>query len=71
MPGDFPLLRAKAPESDDYASIFKANLELTQLFGNAHDILYSNRGRELKLILAGDYVNYSCFIDNARYANTL
>ena len=56
--GDFPSLRAKAPESDDYASIFKANLELTQLFSNAHDILYSNRGRELKLILAGDYVKY-------------
>jgi hypothetical protein len=58
QPGDFPSLSAKAPNKEDYASIFKANLELTQLFGNAHDILYSNRGRELKLILAGDYVKY-------------
>ena len=58
QPGDFPSLRAKSPESDDYANIFKANLELTQLFSNAHDILYSNRGRELKLVLAGDYVKY-------------
>ena len=58
QPGDFPSLRAKSPENDDYAKIFNANLELTQLFSNAHDILYSNRGRELKLILAGDYVKY-------------
>ena len=58
QPGDFPSLRPGAPENDDYAMIFKANLELTQLFSNAHDILYSNRGRELKLILAGDYVKY-------------
>ena len=55
---DFPGLHARNPEMDDYASIFKANLELTQLFSNAHDVLYSNRAREMKLILAGDYVKY-------------
>ena len=55
---DFPGLSPKNPEMDDYASIFKANLELTQLFSNAHDVLYSNRAREMKLILAGDYVKY-------------
>lgn len=55
---DFPSLGPALPGADDYAIIFKANLELTQIFGNAHDVLYSNRGREMKLILAGDYVKY-------------
>ncbi len=55
---DFPGLQPSAAGADDYAMIFKANLELTQLFSNAHDVLYSNRAREMKLILAGDYVKY-------------
>ena len=58
QPSDFPTLNPITPGGDDYATIFKANLELTQLFGNVHDVLYSNRGREMKLILVGDYVKY-------------
>lgn len=36
----------------------QANLELTQLFSNAHDILYSRRGRAWKVMIEGDYIKY-------------
>jgi len=55
---DFPSLQPASRKDDDYATIFQANLELTQLFSNAHDILYSRKGRGWKLMLEGDYVKY-------------
>jgi hypothetical protein len=40
-------------------------LELTQLFGNVHDILYSGMGSSVKMMLVGNYVKY---IDDFRAA---
>jgi hypothetical protein len=55
---DFPSLQPTSHNDDDYATILQANLELTQIFSNAHDILYSRKGRGWKLMLEGDYVKY-------------
>lgn len=55
---DFPSLQPASDMDDDYATIFQANLELTQLFSNAHDILYSRKGPGWTLMLQGDYVKY-------------
>jgi len=54
---DFPSLQAR-PNQEDYASIFQATIELTQLLHNSHDILYSSRARTLGMSLAGDYSRY-------------
>lgn len=53
-------------DGDDYATIIQANLEMTQLFSNAHDILYSRKGRGWKLMIEGDYIKYI-----ARISSTL
>lgn len=55
---DFPSLQPAYSGDEDYATIFQANLELTQLFSNAHDILYSRKGRGWKLMIEGDYIKY-------------
>jgi hypothetical protein len=44
--------------SDDLSLLFQAHLELTQLFGNAHDILYSSTSHREQLYLGGEYVRY-------------
>jgi hypothetical protein len=44
--------------SDDLSLLFQAHLELTQLFGNAHDILYSSTSHREHLYLGGEYVRY-------------
>jgi hypothetical protein len=33
-------------------------VELTTLFGNAHDILFASKSRTVELITRGDYVKY-------------
>lgn len=55
---DFPSLQPQSPEEEDFASIFQANLELTQLFTNVHDVLYSGMGSAMKMMLVGNYVKY-------------
>lgn len=55
---DFPSLRPSSDEEEDFALIHQANLELTQILHNAHDILYSSRARTLALVFAGDYGRY-------------
>jgi len=55
---DFPTLRSQSSGSNDYALIFQANLELTQLFSNAHDILYSSKAQREQLYSGGQYVKY-------------
>lgn len=55
---DFPLLQPLFQGEADYATIMQANLELTQLFSNAHDILYSRKGRGWRLMIEGDYIKY-------------
>ena len=62
---DFPSLRARGNRSDNYASIWEANMELTQLFSNAHDVLYSSKNRSAQLNSGGEYVKY---IDDFRTA---
>lgn len=62
---DFPSLQPRNGRNDDYAAIFQANLELTQLFSNAHDVLYSSKNRSSQLNFGGEYVKY---IDDFRVA---
>lgn len=62
---DFPSLRARNSVTDDYAAIWEANMELTQLFSNAHDVLYSSKNRSAQLNSGGEYVKY---IDDFRTA---
>jgi hypothetical protein len=62
---DYPSLMPNSPNDEDYASIFQANLELTQLFSNVHDVLYSNIGSSFRSHLSGSYIK---FIDDFRSA---
>lgn len=55
---DFPSLKAQKLGSDDLALLFQAHLELTQLFSNAHDILYSSTSHREQLYVGGEYVRY-------------
>jgi hypothetical protein len=55
---DFPTLQPMSPNSDDWSLIFQANLELTQIFSNVHDILYSSKGHGWKEMLEGRYAKY-------------
>jgi hypothetical protein len=62
---DFPMLAPTAPGEEDFANIFQATLELTLLFSNVHDVLYSNPGNSMRSHLSGGYIVY---IDNFRSA---
>ena len=62
---DFPSLQPRPGRHDDFAAIFQANLELTQLFSNAHDVLYATKSRSNQLNFGGEYVKY---IDDFRVA---
>jgi len=62
---DFPSLNPRPNRYDDLAAIFEANLELTQLFSNAHDVLYATKNRSSQLNAGGEYVKY---IDDFRVA---
>jgi hypothetical protein len=62
---DYPSLIPKSPNEEDYASIFQANLELTQLFSNVHDTLYSNPSSSFRSHMSGSYIK---FIDDFRSA---
>ncbi|PQE07422.1 C6 transcription factor protein [Rutstroemia sp. NJR-2017a BBW] len=55
---DFPTLQPSSSNLDNYALIFQANLELTQIFSNVHDILYSSKGHGWKEMLEGRYAKY-------------
>ncbi|GAB7365072.1 hypothetical protein MBLNU230_g5853t1 [Neophaeotheca triangularis] len=55
---DFPSLQPRPDRQDDFAAIFEANLELTQLFSNAHDVLYATKSRSNQLNYGGEYVKY-------------
>jgi hypothetical protein len=55
---DFPTLQPMSPNSDNWSLIFQANLELTQIFSNVHDILYSSKGHGWKEMLEGRYAKY-------------
>lgn len=55
---DFPSLQPLAPGEEDYARIFQATLDLTQLYSNVHDVLYSGMRTSGQMMLMGDYVKY-------------
>ena len=55
---DFPSLQPLAPGDEDYARIFQATLDLTQLYSNVHDVLYSGMRTSGQMMLMGDYVKY-------------
>jgi hypothetical protein len=63
--GDFPALQPRSSKDGNYASIFQATLELTQIFSNVHELLYTQRGSRLKALLVKDYIKY---IDDFRTA---
>ncbi|KAI8155522.1 3-oxoacyl-[acyl-carrier-protein] reductase, partial [Colletotrichum sp. SAR 10_65] len=52
---DFPSLRVQQAGPDNLGQLFQAQLELIQLFSNAHDILYSSAGHRAQLYLGGEY----------------
>ncbi|KAK2762179.1 hypothetical protein FQN54_001188 [Arachnomyces sp. PD_36] len=56
---DFPSLQPVAPGDEDYAKVFQATLDLTQLYGNVHDVLYSGMRTSSQMMLMGDYVKYA------------
>lgn len=55
---DFPSLQPCSPADEDMASWVQAQVELTTLFGNVHDILYASRSRTAELMVRGDYTKY-------------
>lgn len=62
---DFPSLQPVKEGDEDYARIFQAMLDLTQLYGNVHDVLYSGMRTSNQMMLMGDYVKY---VDDFRLA---
>ncbi|KAE8151955.1 hypothetical protein BDV25DRAFT_80572 [Aspergillus avenaceus] len=62
---DFPSLQPIKEGDEDYARIFQATLDLTQLYGNVHDLLYSGMRTSNQMMLMGDYVKY---VDDFRLA---
>ncbi|PLB48333.1 C6 transcription factor [Aspergillus steynii IBT 23096] len=62
---DFPSLQPMKDGDEDYARIFQATLDLTQLYGNVHDVLYSGMRTSNQMMLMGDYVKY---VDDFRLA---
>ncbi|EXJ90122.1 hypothetical protein A1O3_03191 [Capronia epimyces CBS 606.96] len=55
---DFPSLQPFSPGDEDYAKIMQATLDLTQLYSNVHDVLYSGMRTSGQMMLMGDYVKY-------------
>lgn len=64
---DFPSLQPLNLQDEDLASWVQAQVELTALFGNAHDILFASKARTVELITRGDYGKY---IDDTSRAMT-
>lgn len=62
---DFPSLQPVHEGDEDYAKVFQATLDLTQLYGNVHDVLYSGMRTSNQMMLMGDYVKY---VDDFRLA---
>jgi hypothetical protein len=62
---DFPSLQPLNDGDEDYAKIIQATLDLTQLYGNVHDVLYSGMRTSSNMMLMGDYIKY---VDDFREA---
>ncbi|PKS05484.1 hypothetical protein jhhlp_008862 [Lomentospora prolificans] len=57
-PTNLPTLEGMQGGYDNLSLLFQANMELTQLYSNAHDILYSSTSHREHLYLGGEYVRY-------------
>ncbi|PYH72059.1 fungal specific transcription factor domain-containing protein [Aspergillus vadensis CBS 113365] len=55
---DYPSLQPDVTGGTDYASFVQAQVELTTIFGNTHDILYALKSRTLQIMVVGDYSKY-------------
>lgn len=56
---DFPSLQPHPDgDSEDYASMLQASMELTQILHNAHAVLYSSKSRTMAMVLEGNYARY-------------
>ncbi|KAJ6035534.1 hypothetical protein N7499_002685 [Penicillium canescens] len=62
---DFPSLQPVKEGDEDYSKIWQAMLDLTQLYGNVHEVLYSGMRASNQMMLMGDYVKY---VDDFRLA---
>ncbi|KAI5246198.1 hypothetical protein E4T43_02762 [Aureobasidium subglaciale] len=62
---DFPY-QPRNPGDEDFPKLFQATLELTLLFSNVHDVLYSSPGNSLRNHLTGGY--YIKIVDDFRSA---
>ncbi|KAI5212803.1 hypothetical protein AUEXF2481DRAFT_8984 [Aureobasidium subglaciale EXF-2481] len=62
---DFPY-QPQNPGDEDFPKLFQATLELTLLFSNVHDVLYSSPGNSLRNHLTGGY--YIKIVDDFRSA---
>lgn len=62
---DFPSLQPVKEGDEDYSKIYQAMLDLTQLYGNVHEVLYSGMRTSNQMMLMGDYVKY---VDDFRLA---
>lgn len=62
---DFPSLQPRSSGDEDLAKIYQATLDLTQLYSNVHDVLYSGMRTSGQMMLMGDYVKY---VDDFRSA---
>ncbi|RYC90127.1 hypothetical protein BFJ63_vAg7068 [Fusarium oxysporum f. sp. narcissi] len=65
---DFPTLQPTRSHDEDFASFIQAQVELTTLFGNAHDILFASRSRTAELMMRGDYTKYVDDTTKAMYS---
>ncbi|KAK9326809.1 hypothetical protein V1520DRAFT_376686 [Lipomyces starkeyi] len=61
----FPTLQPQSNGDEDYAQIFQATVEITQIYSNVHDVLYSGMHTSNQMMLMGTYVKY---IDDFRLA---
>lgn len=55
---DFPTLQPTPSCQEDFASWLTAQVELTTVFGNTHDILFASPSRTSELMVRGDYITY-------------
>ena len=55
---DYPSLQRINPVDEDYARIFQATLDLTQLYSNVHEVLYSGMRTRGQTMHVDDYVKY-------------
>ncbi|KAK9342141.1 hypothetical protein V1522DRAFT_48468 [Lipomyces starkeyi] len=55
---DFPSLQPQSNGDEDYAQIFQGTVELTQIYSNVHDVLYSGMHTSNQMMLMETYVKY-------------